>query len=184
MASALRVAFKRTTTRTTMPPQQFLVRLQHGITVYPFVALAGGFAPPTPNAIHQLTRSTDTFIESMVRPDGTPSLQPRPPKIYHHGSYSLVDELHAILKQIPTEKPPGIEDIYGLDTSIMWASDDLEWFVSALSVLWMDVLLKSIEYSECWTSGLWTWHVRSTEEEKAKFKRAIEIVTQLTQLES
>ncbi|KAF8714577.1 hypothetical protein RHS03_00100, partial [Rhizoctonia solani] len=176
MASALRAAFKRTTTRTTMPPQQFLVRLQHGITVYPFVALAGGFAPPTPNAIHQLTRSTDTpnslFIESMVRPDGTPSLQPRPPKDLpihdsSHGSYSLVDELHAILKQIPTEKPPGIEDIYGLDTSIMWASDDLEWFNGGPQ-----------------GCGHGTSEVQPTEEEKAKFKRAIEIVTQLTQLEN
>ncbi|CAE6464768.1 unnamed protein product [Rhizoctonia solani] len=151
-----------------MPPQEFLVRVQHGIT--------GGFAPPTPNAIHQLTRSGDSpnslFIQSMVRPDGTPSLQEHPPKEFpigdpSHGSHSLVDELHAILKDIPTEQPPGIEDIYGLDTSIMWASEDLEWMNGGPS-----------------GCGHGTSDVQPTEEQKAKFKRAVEIVTQLAQLEN
>ena len=41
---------------------------------------------------------------------------------------TLVDELYSILKEIPTESPPGCEDIYGLDTSIAWQSEDLEWY--------------------------------------------------------
>ncbi|CUA69307.1 hypothetical protein RSOLAG22IIIB_08431 [Rhizoctonia solani] len=150
-----------------MPPQQFLVRLQHGIT--------GGFVPATPNAIHQLTRSSDTpgslFIESMVRPEGTRDLQPHPPKDLaigdsSHGSNALVEELHSILKTIPTEKPPGSEDIYGLDTSIMWMSDDLEWVNTAPQ--------------GCVGGGS---EVKPTEEQIAKFKRAVEIVDELTKLE-
>ncbi|CAE6383524.1 unnamed protein product [Rhizoctonia solani] len=152
-----------------MAPKEYLVRLQHGIT--------GGFAPPTPNAIHQLTRSNDNpdslLIQSMVRPGGTPSLQPHPPKELTqlddpgHASNSLVDELHTILKEIPTEQPPGSEDIYGMDTSIMWASEDLEWMNGGPS-----------------GCGRGTSVVQPTDEQKAKFKRAVEIITQLTQLES
>ncbi|CAE6462592.1 unnamed protein product [Rhizoctonia solani] len=150
-----------------MPPQEFLVRVQHGI--------AGGFAPPTPNALHQLARSNDNpnslFIDSMVRPSGTPDLLPHPPKELpisdpSHDSTKLIDELHSILKEIPTEHPPGIEDIYGMDTSITWASEDLEW--------------QNGGPQGC---GRGTSEVQPTPEQKAKFKRAVDIVSQLTQLE-
>ncbi|KAF7364377.1 hypothetical protein MSAN_01098400 [Mycena sanguinolenta] len=40
---------------------------------------------------------------------------------------ALIDELHAILKTLSLEDPRGSEDIYGMDMSIMWGSDDLEW---------------------------------------------------------
>lgn len=93
--------------------------------------ITGGFAPPTPNVIHSLTRPrTSTFlnIESAVRTDGTAELQSAAPKSLNSEEYQhLVDELHSILKTIPTESPPGTEDIYGLDTSIMWGSADLQW---------------------------------------------------------
>ncbi|CAE6433244.1 unnamed protein product [Rhizoctonia solani] len=150
-----------------MPPEQFVVRLQHGIV--------GGFAPPTPNAIHQLARSSDNpgslFIQSMVRPEGTPSLKEHAPKNLpiddpSHESNALIDELHSILKQIPTEQPPGSEDIYGLNTSIMWGSDDLEWVNGGPQ-----------------GCGGGTSEVQPTEEQKAKFKRAVEIVNELTKLE-
>ncbi|CAE7234335.1 unnamed protein product [Rhizoctonia solani] len=151
-----------------MPPQEFMVRLQHGIT--------GGFAPPTPSAIHQLGRSGDNpnvlLVESQIRPDGTPSLQGHPPKNLavgdsSHGSTALLDELHSILKEIPTESPPGSEDIYGLDTAIMWMSDDLEWMNGGPQ-----------------GCGIGVSSVQPTEEQKAKFKRAVEIVTELTKLEN
>ncbi|KAH7337857.1 hypothetical protein B0J17DRAFT_573228 [Rhizoctonia solani] len=151
-----------------MPPQQFYLRLQHGIV--------GGFAPPTPNAIHQLSRGEDDpnslFVQSMIRPEGTPSLQENPPKGLaigdpSHGANALIDELHSILKEIPTEQPPGSEDIYGMNTSIMWGSDDLEWANGGPQ-----------------GCGGGTSFVQPTEEQKAKFKRAVEIVNQLTQLEN
>ncbi|CAE6474967.1 unnamed protein product [Rhizoctonia solani] len=150
-----------------MPPQQFLVRLQDGIN--------GGFLNAAPNAIHQLTRSSDTpgnlFIESMVRPEGDQDLKSHPPKDLpigdsSHESNALVEELHSILKTIPTEKPPGSEDIYGLNISIMWMSDDLEWVNTApQDCMWGE--------SE----------VKPTEEQKAKFKRAVDIVNELAKLE-
>ncbi|CAE6393594.1 unnamed protein product [Rhizoctonia solani] len=151
-----------------MPPQQFMVQLQHGIV--------GGFAPPTPNALHRLIRSSGDpstlCIESMVRPEGTPSLQPNPTKNLpigdsSHASKGLVDELHSILKEIPTESPPGSEDIYGMDTSIMWMSEDLEWMNGGPQ-----------------GCGGGTSEVQPSEEQKAKFKRAVEIVTKLTELEN
>ncbi|CAE6474960.1 hypothetical protein ACGC1H_006217 [Rhizoctonia solani] len=151
-----------------MPPQEFMVQLQHGI--------AGGFAPPTPNALHRLIRSSDNpsnlCIESMVRPEGKPSLQQNPSKNLpigdsSHSSESLVDELHSILKEIPTESPPGSQDIYGMDTSIMWMSEDLEW--------------RNGGPQGC---GGGTSDVQPSEEQKAKFKRAVEIVTKLTELEN
>lgn len=66
------------------------------------------------------------------------------------------------MRSIPTEQPPGSEDIYGLDTSIMWGSDDLEWMNGGPQ-----------------GCGGGSSFVQATEEEKAKFKRAVEIVKEL-----
>ncbi|KAH9919234.1 uncharacterized protein B0H18DRAFT_1086703 [Fomitopsis serialis] len=87
-----------------MAPTEFSLRLQHGIT--------GGIAPPTPSAIYTITRTPSQpswNITAAVR------------------ATTLVGELYDILKSIPTEQPPGSEDIYGLDTSIAFGSDDLMW---------------------------------------------------------
>jgi len=49
-----------------------------------------------------------------VRPDGTPSLGDEERKALSAtdtGATILVGELHDILKSIPTEQPPGSEDI-------------------------------------------------------------------------
>ena len=74
----------------------------------------------------------------------------------------LVDELHGILKSIPTEQPPGSEDIYGLDTSIAWGSDDLMWCNGGPQ-----------------GCGGGQSYVQATDEDKVKFKRAVEIVNEL-----
>jgi len=77
---------------------------------------------------------------------------------------SLVNELHGILKELPTESPPGSEDIYGLDTSIAWGSDDLQWMNGAPD-----------------GCGGGTSSIQPTEEQKTKFRRAVEIVTTLVE---
>lgn len=77
---------------------------------------------------------------------------------------ALVDELHGILKSIPTEMPPGSEDIYGLDTSIAWQSEDLTWYNGGPSGC---VGGESM--------------IQPTDEDKAKFKRAVEIINQLVE---
>ncbi|KAF8589126.1 hypothetical protein K439DRAFT_1383746 [Ramaria rubella] len=142
-----------------MPPSEFYVRLQHGI--------AGGFAPPTPSAVHVLSRAKDSpayiTITSAVRPDGTASLNEAAPKkiaVEHHTS--LIEELHSILNGLPTEFPPGSEDIYGLDTSIAWGSDDLQWHNGGPA-----------------GCGGGNSNKQASAEDKKKFKRAVEIVNEL-----
>jgi hypothetical protein len=77
----------------------------------------------------------------------------------HH---DLVQELHGILKQIPTESPPGSQDIYGLDTGIFWGSSDLQWANGGPQ-----------------GCGGGTSATQPTEDDKAKFKRAVAIVQEL-----
>jgi hypothetical protein len=135
------------------------------------IGITGGFAPPTPNAIHTITQplnKIELFIRSATRTDGsTQGLQDAVPKsissVEKH-TVSLVDELHGILKTIPTELPPGSEDIYGLDTSIAWFSQDLQWIDGG---------------PQGCSGGIST--VQPTQEDKVKFKRAVEIVHELIQ---
>jgi hypothetical protein len=124
--------------------------------------------------VHALTYSSDRpnilAIDSQIRADGSPNLQPvnaAPKHLDFTGSAgsehtALIDELHSILKSIPTESPPGSEDIYGLDTSIVWGSDDLVW--------------QNGGPQGC-VGG--TSDVQPTEEDRVKFKRAVEIVKKL-----
>ncbi|KAJ3827902.1 hypothetical protein F5880DRAFT_1534074 [Lentinula raphanica] len=151
-----------------MAPREYSLRLQKGIT--------GGFAPPTPSFIATITRPVDSDslnITSASRPDGTPELQSFAPKTLAHSAQlngasasadALVDELHGILKELPTEQPPGSEDIYGLDTSIFWGSDDLQWMNGGMNGV---------------TGQPGSSSVQPTAEQKALFKRAVEIVETL-----
>jgi len=140
-----------------MPPSTFFVRVQHGI--------AGGFAPPQPSAIQTVIRdnsSTSLQISSVKDLKNFSTLSEVQPKSLDLGDLdvtSLVDELHSILKELPTERPPGSEDIYGFDIGIAWGSGDLEWANGGPQGC-------SGGFSE----------VQATDEQKAKFKRAVEIV--------
>ena len=104
-------------------------------------------------------------ITSAVRPKGTPSLQDAVPKSIsasNEHTVELLSELRTILSSIPTESPPGSEDIYGLDTSIAFGSEDL---------VWMNGGPQGCGHGES--------SVKATEEDKVKFKRAIAIVKEL-----
>jgi len=132
------------------------------------IGIKGGFAPPLPSAIYTFIRpsdKTDLHIESAIREDGTPHLQNAAPKSINSEdkhTTSLIDELYGILKTLPTESPPGSEEIYGLDTGIAWSSNDLEWFNGGPE-----------------GCGDGTSVVQPTQEEKDKFKRAVDIVHEL-----
>ncbi|KAF9078490.1 hypothetical protein BDP27DRAFT_1252179 [Rhodocollybia butyracea] len=147
-----------------MAPQEYSLRIQKGIT--------GGFAPPTPSLIATITRpknSDSLNIAASKRPDGTPELQSFAPKTLGSDSSTksaetLIDELHGILKELPTEQPPGSEDIYKLDTSIFWGSDDLQWYNGGPSGV---------------SGQPGSSSVQPTAEQKAQFKRAVEIVDAL-----
>ncbi|KAG6887008.1 hypothetical protein C0992_001199 [Termitomyces sp. T32_za158] len=141
-----------------MPPSEYSFRLQKGIV--------GGFAPPTPDYIHTVTKAsnnTNLLVASSFRPDGTPQLQDAAPKSLPATDYdALVDELHSILKKLPVESPPGSEDIYGLNISIAWGSEDLEWCNGGTQ-----------------GCGGGMSEVQATDDQKALFKRAVDIVNEL-----
>lgn len=120
--------------------------------------IVGGFAPPEPTAHKsvtyaagtnslQITSSSSNLVQKKVEKDGSVDL--------------LVEELQTILKSLPIEDPPGSEDIYGLNTSIMWGSDELEW--------------RNSGPQGCGGSS----SVQATDEQKAKFQRALEIADAL-----
>lgn len=142
-----------------MHPSEFFFTLQKGIT--------GGFAPPIPTAVYTVTASPKVphiYVTSGTRNDGTPSLQDASPKTLASDdaeTTALVGELHGILKTLPTEDP-GCEDLYGMDTSIFWGSEDLQW--------------KNGASGGC---GSTKSKKEATDEEKKKFGRAVEIVHKL-----
>ncbi|KAF9440704.1 hypothetical protein P691DRAFT_75228 [Macrolepiota fuliginosa MF-IS2] len=145
-----------------MAPSEYSFRLQKGIV--------GGFAPPTPDAIVTLTRADgkdNLLLNQSKREPGTPSLTDLAPKVLSSKEVEhLVDELHTILKDLPTEQPPGSEDIYGLNTSIAWGSEDLMWCNGGPE-----------------GCGGGQSAVQATDEQKTKFKRAVAIVEQLANSE-
>jgi hypothetical protein len=131
--------------------------------------ITGGFAPPTPTAVHQLALSREqpalVQITSSLRPHGTPTLQDAMPKtLAADAADPLVDELHALLKDLPTEQPPGSQDIYGLDTSIMFGMDGFEWCNGGPA-----------------GCGGGESMVQVNDAQKKQFKRAVEIVNELVQ---
>ncbi|KAF9530498.1 hypothetical protein CPB83DRAFT_788008 [Crepidotus variabilis] len=140
---------------------EFSLRLQEGIV--------GGFAPPTINAFHTITKpqnNNQLMISSAFRSDGEPEPKPLAPKSINSQdahTTALVEELHGILKTLPTEQPPGSEDIYGLDTSIAWGSEDFEWMNGGPQ-----------------GCGGGESFVKASPEDKTKFKRAVAIVKELT----
>ncbi|KAF9078488.1 hypothetical protein BDP27DRAFT_1396791 [Rhodocollybia butyracea] len=92
---------------------------------------------------------------------------------------TLIDELHGILKELPTEQPPGSEDIYKLDTSIFWGSDDLQCTGimvdragSMVSLGFRYLTFPPLSPSNIRTKSS---SVQPTAEQKAQFKRAVEI---------
>jgi hypothetical protein len=165
-----------------MAPSEYFVRLQRGANIrfipiferrahdgpVAHTGIAGGFAPPTPSAVYQLSLASNQSslqVLSSTRPPGTPALQDAAPKSLAVSTAApLVDELETILSSLPTEVPPGSEDIYGLDTSIMYGSDKLEWMNGGPQ-----------------GCGGGTSEVQATEEQKAQFKRAVEIVSKLVE---
>ena len=139
-----------------------------------YTGITGGFAPPTPSEIHVLSLSPDRpnllSVDSQIRPDGTPILQsvnavPKSVLLTSESpNLALVDELHDILKTLPIESPPGSQDIYGLDTSIMWGSQGFEWHNGGPAGV-----------------GTGISQVQPTAEEKAKFVKAVEIIKHLAE---
>ena len=123
--------------------------------------ITGGFAPPDPKAVKSVSYTAETKT-LQITSSTSPSSNLAPVVVKKDDSVDKsIEELQSILKSIPTEEPKGSEDIYGLDTSIMWGSDDLVW--------------ENTGAQGC--GGIST--VKATAEHKAKFKRALEIAEAL-----
>ena len=105
-------------------------------------------------------------MTSHVRKSGTAELQSAFPKSLTVASgsddESAIHELQALLKELPVELPPGSKDIYGLDTSIAWQSEEVQWCNGGPA-----------------GCGSGQSFVEADEEHKVKFKRAVEIVNGL-----
>ncbi|KAJ4022730.1 hypothetical protein NW766_001777 [Fusarium irregulare] len=114
--------------------------------------------------LHKAASNKDLKISVARRAPGTPDSGPESRNtvaIVDHEA--VIDELQSILMELPTEQPSGSEDIYGLDTSITWQSDDLEWMNGG--------------HQGC---GGGESFVTVGEEQKKKFKRAVEIVYEIS----
>ncbi|KAI6144981.1 hypothetical protein BKA82DRAFT_4169049 [Pisolithus tinctorius] len=136
----------------------YRVVLQRGIT--------GGFAPPTPEALHMLAvseDSTELTITSQIRPFGTPTLQPAVTTTLaiDDGDVMLLAELKDILSSIPPQYP-GAQDCYGRDISIVAIQDSVQAAMGG-------VPYGSVADNAC----------QPTAEHVAKFNRAARIVMEL-----
>lgn len=110
---------------------------------------------------------SEVTVASLVREPGRPDLENLPQRtISSTRTDDLVNELETILKAIPTEVPPGSEDIYGLDTGIAWYSTVFEW--------------NNGGPQGC---GGGVSEVQATDGQKEKFKRAVEIIEEIVKLE-
>jgi len=93
--------------------------------------IVGGFVPPNPSAVHDLTQEAkDTpHILLLSRFPSNPAAQPLKPKNIpvSEDTTSLVKELEGILRKLPKEEVPSA-DIYGRDIGIFWQGPDgFEW---------------------------------------------------------
>ncbi|KAF7364365.1 hypothetical protein MSAN_01097000 [Mycena sanguinolenta] len=117
---------------------------------------------PTPSPSPSLNGKTARLSPPCPRPRASPS-HPPPGSLGSDVAF-LIDELHPILKILPLEDPRGSEDIYEMDTSIMWGSEDLEWCNGGPA-----------------GCGGGKSMVQATPEEKEKFRPAMEIVQKLVE---
>src|SRR5712671_2493377 len=132
-----------------MSPGPFALRIQHG-TVLRFAShevlcnqdtgIVGGFVPPRPTAVHDLSLEIDTphiFLRSefpFPSDSAVQALEQGPKSLsipISDDTTSLVKELHGILRKLPTEEFPSA-DIYGRNIGIFWQGPDgFTWVNSA-----------------------------------------------------
>lgn len=88
---------------------------------------------------------------------------PEPPReISASEQSSRIEELEAILKSLPIENPVGVQDIYGLDTSIAFGNGDLQWMNGGPN-----------------GCGTGESDVQPTDEQKAAFQKAIALIKEI-----
>ena len=155
-----------------MSPGPFALRIQHGTMSYPLsgemlsdshTGIVGGFVPPNPSAVHDLTleaQDSTPHILLLSQFPSDPTAQPLKPKNIpvSEDTTSLVKELEGILRKLPKEDVP-LTDIYGRNIGIFWQGPDgFEWVNSAPQ-----------------GCGAFEGSTVITEDDKKAFDRAVEI---------
>jgi len=130
--------------------------------------IIGGFVPPTPSAVHDLTlESTSTpHILLLSQFPSAPAAQQaelKPKNIpISDDTTSLIKELEGILRKLPTDEVPSA-DIYGKNVGIFWQGPD--------GFMWTNSAPQG-----CGESGS---TVVVTKDDKEAFNRAVEITETL-----
>lgn len=129
-----------------------------------FTGIAGGFVPPNPSAVHDLTLegTGSPHILLLSQFPSNPAAQQvelKPKNIPISGdTTTLVKELEGILRKLPTEEVP-TADIYDRDIGIFWQGPD--------GFMWANSAPQGCSQSEGGTVV--------TKEDKDAFNRAVEI---------
>jgi hypothetical protein len=128
-----------------------------------FTGIVGGFVPPNPSAIHDLTlEGTGPHILLLSQFPSNLAAQEdelKPKNIpISDDTTTLVKELGGILRKLPTEEVPSA-DIYNRDIGIFWQGPD--------GFMWANSAPEGCSQTE---SG-----VVVTKEDKEAFNRAVEI---------
>jgi hypothetical protein len=97
--------------------------------------IVGGFVPPNPSAVHDLTLETQDTPRILLLsqfPSNAAAQELKPKNIpVSEDTTSLVKELEGILHKLPKEDAP-LTDIYGRNIGIFWRGPDgFEWVNSA-----------------------------------------------------
>lgn len=140
------------------------------------LGITGGFAPPNPTSVQTLTSSLSDGAPSILlqQHKRAPSERKLPDDPTHTATLpssatsevdGLIAELEGILQKLPTEDPPGSDDIYGSDIGLMYGSDKITWANGG--------------QQGC---GGGTSNVQATDEQKDSFRRAVAIVEKLAAL--
>ncbi|KAI8149526.1 hypothetical protein BJV82DRAFT_662822 [Fennellomyces sp. T-0311] len=120
-------AYFYTTTTTTphsipMTGTEFQLILREGIT--------GGFAPPTVRKHIEIkgdSASGATLLHANLQPGSKTDYVTQTGAVSTEQIFILLQTVKAQLQELPTEDPVGSEDIYGLDTSILFYADGFQW---------------------------------------------------------
>ncbi|KAI8330457.1 hypothetical protein BC941DRAFT_456746 [Chlamydoabsidia padenii] len=99
----------------------FQIVLREGIT--------GGFVGPTIKQVVEI-RGDDagaSILHANLKTSSKSDYTTQTGSLAPEQVQTLTRSLKDALAQLPIETPPGSEDIYGLDTSISFMSDDFQW---------------------------------------------------------
>ncbi|KAI7879313.1 hypothetical protein K492DRAFT_178863 [Lichtheimia hyalospora FSU 10163] len=92
--------------------------------------IVGGFVGPTLKKVVEIrgdANSGATVMQMSLKPEAKNDYLTQSGAVSTEQVTSLIGMIKQQLEQLPVEEPFGSEDIYGLDTAIMFSVDDFHW---------------------------------------------------------